>query len=104
MDVEQVKACYTSEEGYQMMLKAEVETKNMTPGPLFVPTIVFDDVRYNFIIFRVYVFGNNIYVYNVFIYLQQKILHTFITFSSRNTTSAIKTTRSQTSNLPSARN
>ncbi|XP_025407185.1 GILT-like protein 1, partial [Sipha flava] len=46
VDVEQVKACYTSEEGYQMMLKAETETKNMTPGPLFVPTIVFDD-KYN---------------------------------------------------------
>jgi len=28
-----------------MMLKAEKETKAMTPGPLFVPTIVFDDVR-----------------------------------------------------------
>lgn len=28
-----------------MMLNAEKETKAMTPGPLFVPTIVFDDVR-----------------------------------------------------------
>jgi len=32
-----------------MMLKAEIETKTMTPGPLFVPTIVFDDVRVEYI-------------------------------------------------------
>lgn len=44
VNVEQVQKCYTSEEGHQLMLKAEVETKAMTPGPLFVPTIVFDDV------------------------------------------------------------
>jgi len=45
VSVEQVQKCFTSSEGYQMMLKAEKETKAMTPGPLFVPTIVFDDVR-----------------------------------------------------------
>lgn len=26
------------------MLNAEIETRTMTPGPKFVPTIVFDDV------------------------------------------------------------
>lgn len=45
LNVDQVKKCFTSSEGYEMMLKAEKETKAMTPGPLFVPTIVFDDVR-----------------------------------------------------------
>lgn len=63
MNVEQVKSCYTSEEGYQMMLKAEIETKNMTPGPLFVPTIVFDDVRNYFNNFRLY---TNIFILHTF--------------------------------------
>jgi len=45
LNVDQVQKCFTSSEGYEMMLKAEKETKAMTPGPLFVPTIVFDDVR-----------------------------------------------------------
>lgn len=27
------------------MINAELETKSMTPGPKFVPTIVFDNVR-----------------------------------------------------------
>lgn len=45
LSVEKVQKCFTSQEGYQMMLKAEIETKAMTPGPRFVPTIVFDDVR-----------------------------------------------------------
>lgn len=44
VNVEQVQTCFTSQEGYQLMLKAEKETKAMTPGPLFVPTIVFDNV------------------------------------------------------------
>ncbi|XP_025200805.1 GILT-like protein 1 [Melanaphis sacchari] len=46
VNVDQVEKCFTSSEGYEMMLKAEKETKAMTPGPLFVPTIVFDD-EYN---------------------------------------------------------
>ncbi|XP_015379895.1 PREDICTED: gamma-interferon-inducible lysosomal thiol reductase-like [Diuraphis noxia] len=46
LNVDQVQKCFTSSEGYEMMLKAEKETKAMTPGPLFVPTIVFDD-EYN---------------------------------------------------------
>jgi len=45
LNVDQVQKCFSSSEGYEMMLKAEIETKTMTPGPLFVPTIVFDDVR-----------------------------------------------------------
>jgi hypothetical protein len=45
VDVNQIQTCFTSSEGYQMMLNAEKETKAMTPGPLFVPTIVFNDVR-----------------------------------------------------------
>lgn len=45
VNVEEVHNCYTSQEGYQLMLTAEVETKTKTPGPRFVPTIVFDDVR-----------------------------------------------------------
>ncbi|NP_001155577.1 gamma-interferon-inducible lysosomal thiol reductase-like precursor [Acyrthosiphon pisum] len=44
LNVDQVQKCFSSSEGYEMMLKAEIETKTMTPGPLFVPTIVFDDV------------------------------------------------------------
>ncbi|CAH1709768.1 GILT-like protein 1 [Aphis gossypii] len=46
VSVEEVQTCFTSSEGYQMMLNAEIETKAMTPGPKFVPTIVFDD-EYN---------------------------------------------------------
>lgn len=52
VNVEKVKNCYTSEEGYQMMLVAEMETKTKTPGPRFVPTIVFDDVRDFFNFFK----------------------------------------------------
>lgn len=44
LSVEEVSTCFNSHEGYELMLKAEKETKAMTPGPLFVPTIVFDDV------------------------------------------------------------
>jgi len=46
LSVEDVNTCFNSQEGHQLMLKAEKETKAMTPGPLFVPTIVFDD-EYN---------------------------------------------------------
>ncbi|VVC32047.1 Gamma interferon inducible lysosomal thiol reductase GILT [Cinara cedri] len=46
LDAQDINKCYASEEGYMLMLNAENETKTMTPGPLFVPTIVFDD-KYN---------------------------------------------------------
>lgn len=45
VSVDEVEKCYTSQEGYMMMLNAEKETNAMTDGPSFVPTIVFDDVR-----------------------------------------------------------
>lgn len=54
LNVEQVNACFTSTEGYQLMLNAEKETKAMTPGPLFVPTIVFNDVNDLFFFFLFY--------------------------------------------------
>lgn len=44
VNVEEVYKCFTSQEGYQLMLNAEKETTAQTPGPLFVPTIIFDNV------------------------------------------------------------
>lgn len=54
VSVEAVQKCYTSQEGYQMMLIAEMETKTKTPGPRFVPTIIFDDVRDFFYIYQIF--------------------------------------------------
>jgi len=92
LDVEEVNTCFTSTEGYQLMLKAEKETKAMTPGPLFVPTIVFDDVR------------NCFYTFFKFITLKLFCIKFVTFFFFRNTTTTIKTKRSQTSNRYFVRN
>ncbi|XP_050539522.1 GILT-like protein 1 isoform X2 [Daktulosphaira vitifoliae] len=40
----EIEYCYKSKEGYELMLNAERETKTKTPGPRFVPTIIFEGV------------------------------------------------------------
>lgn len=92
LSVDDINSCYTSQEGYQLMLNSENETKTMTPGPLFVPTIVFSDVRDHFYILHIPNLSNAIMIYFIIIYFL------------RNTTKKTKSTHSPTLSRRSVRN
>jgi len=44
LNVDEIISCATSRKGYLLMLTAEIDTKDKTHGPRFVPSYVFDDV------------------------------------------------------------
>jgi len=44
LSINEIHTCATSRKGYLLMLAAEIDTKDKTHGPRFVPSYVFDDV------------------------------------------------------------
>lgn len=44
LSIDEIQTCATTRKGYLLMLKAEIDTKDKTHGPRFVPSYVFDDV------------------------------------------------------------
>lgn len=44
LSIDEVHMCATTRKGYLLMLTAEIDTKDKTHGPRFVPSYVFDDV------------------------------------------------------------
>ncbi|CAH1731884.1 unnamed protein product [Aphis gossypii] len=43
LSIDEIQSCATSREGYLLMLEAEIQTKDQTHGPRFVPSFVFDE-------------------------------------------------------------
>lgn len=48
LSIDEIQSCATSREGYLLMLEAEIQTKDQTHGPRFVPSFVFDEVKIYF--------------------------------------------------------
>lgn len=44
LSIDEIHTCATTRKGYLLMLEAEIDTKDKTHGPRFVPSYVFDDV------------------------------------------------------------
>ncbi|KAL5245800.1 hypothetical protein ACI65C_013168, partial [Semiaphis heraclei] len=43
LSIDEIQTCATTRKGYLLMLEAEIDTKDKTHGPRFVPSYVFDD-------------------------------------------------------------